>query len=342
MDLLRVFAIFSVMLLHISATQWYITPVNSYNWQIFNILDSYARFGVPVMIMISGMFLLRPDKNISIETIYRKYITRIVTAFIFWSACYAVCVTYFKSAQFDITAVPLFLKTFGNGYYHLWFCYLIIGLYVILPFLRLIVQNKRLTEYFLLLSFLFAIVIPTAKLIPLDFLQKLLSLTDNLLLYFVLGYTFYFVIGYYLHEYPLTKKQSYGVYFGGIIGLVATISLTAMISLNAIQPTEMFYQYLSLNVMLTSVGTLVFFENIIGKIDFSDRFRKLVLLFSECSFGMYLCHVFFIEIFTKIGLTTTVINPVIAIPILAIMVFLGSFCVARVLYHIPIAKKYIM
>lgn len=41
-----------------------------------------------------------------------------------------------------------------KGHYHLWFVYLIIGLYLIVPLLRLWVNdtNKKYVEYFIILS----------------------------------------------------------------------------------------------------------------------------------------------------------------------------------------------
>ena len=42
----------------------------------------------------------------------------------------------------------------------MWFIYMIIGLYMITPFLKRIVADEKLTRYFLILSFIFALLIP--------------------------------------------------------------------------------------------------------------------------------------------------------------------------------------
>ena len=44
-DYLRVFATFAVVVLHVSATNWYITDVNGMEWQAFNFYDSIVRWG---------------------------------------------------------------------------------------------------------------------------------------------------------------------------------------------------------------------------------------------------------------------------------------------------------
>lgn len=341
-DLLRIFSIFCMMLLHTAATQWSNTPVTSYNWQIFNIYDSFVRFCVPVMIMISGMFFLRPEKIIPFKKLFNVYIIRIVTALIFWLACYTLYMTTLKFSSFNISSINFFLSEFISTYYHLWFCFMIIGLYLITPFMKRIVLDKKIMEYFLLLSFSFSIMIPTLKMIPSSFLQQLLNIPDKLLLYFVLGYTFYFVVGFYIHEYPPSKFQCKLIYIIGVFGILATILMTYIISVNAMKASEIFYGYLTLNVMCVSIAIFVFFENYISILRFNGNINSKIVLISECSFCMYLCHYFFIFIFTRIGLTTTTFNPIFSIPIITILIFICSLSLALFLYKIPFARKHIM
>ena len=83
-DSLRVMATFGVILLHTASTQWGETPVSRWNWQMMNLYDSCVRWTVPVFFMLSGMTFLNPEKEITIKSIYKKYILRLVTALIFW------------------------------------------------------------------------------------------------------------------------------------------------------------------------------------------------------------------------------------------------------------------
>ena len=43
-DYIRVFATFAVIILHISAQNWYSTDVNGFDWQVFNFFDSIVRW----------------------------------------------------------------------------------------------------------------------------------------------------------------------------------------------------------------------------------------------------------------------------------------------------------
>ncbi|MEG2929604.1 MAG: acyltransferase family protein, partial [Oscillospiraceae bacterium] len=86
LDLLRIFSIFCMILLHVSASKWYTTSVNSFEWQVLNIYDILVRFCVPVFVMISGAFFLDANREYTIKKLFSKNILRIIVAFIFWSA----------------------------------------------------------------------------------------------------------------------------------------------------------------------------------------------------------------------------------------------------------------
>ena len=69
-DLLRIIATFAVIVLHVSVSKWYESPIREYNWQMFNIYDSLVRWSVPVFVMISGMFFLNPNKEIDFKKVF--------------------------------------------------------------------------------------------------------------------------------------------------------------------------------------------------------------------------------------------------------------------------------
>ena len=124
-DYLRLFAMFAVMVLHVAAQNWYLTPVDTFEWQTFNVFDSLMRWGVPVFVMISGALFL--GKEHQIKKIFKKNILRLVVALFFWSIIYALWQRFVTN---EITSSEDFLIAVVNGHAHLWFIYMIIGLYI--------------------------------------------------------------------------------------------------------------------------------------------------------------------------------------------------------------------
>lgn len=62
-DILRVIACFSIVLLHVSASYWSVVYVHSKEFLIMTIYNSLTRFAVPVFFMLSGLFLVSPQKE---------------------------------------------------------------------------------------------------------------------------------------------------------------------------------------------------------------------------------------------------------------------------------------
>lgn len=88
MDVLRILAALSVILLHVSAIYLEKTSVNSIQWSVANILDSSTRWCVPVFVMLSGAFLLQ--KDISLKYLYKVKISHLFILLVGWNAFYNI------------------------------------------------------------------------------------------------------------------------------------------------------------------------------------------------------------------------------------------------------------
>lgn len=152
-DVLRIVAIFFVVAVHLSAMHWADVDVDSRAWFAFNLYCTTGKWSVPIFVMISGALFL--GREVSISTILKKNVARIATVFLFWSGCYALVYLVFRHAPLSVV-----LSQFITGHYHLWFLYMIVGLYLLIPLLRPIVQNEMLMRYFLLLAFIFTFLLP--------------------------------------------------------------------------------------------------------------------------------------------------------------------------------------
>lgn len=333
-DLLKIVATFSVILLHVAASNWGNVILGSYEWNVINFYDSIVRFGVPIFVMSSGLFMLNTNKTISIKNIFSKYILRILIAFVSWSLLYAV---YTNISQHDIFRMDVFFNSFIFGHYHLWYLYMIIGLYIITPILRSIVLYKRETEYFLFLSFiltsLLPIIIKYFNLVDLDLFLKKFDL------HFTLGYVGYYIIGYYLNEYELKESKRNIIYVLGVLGIISTYILTNIISIKTGKADSTFYSNFSPNVVFVSIAIFVFFKYEISRMHFNENVIKIITVISACTFRIYLVHDFFNMFIAKLGISTLTYNPLVSIPFIAVIVFICSLTVSYIIGKTPLLKR---
>lgn len=347
LDFLRIIATVAVILLHTSASQWYKTPVDSFNWQIFNIFDSIVRWCVPMFLMISGVFFLDISKNITRKDIYNKYIKRIVITLLFWGLLYgfvSLAVSSFVKNKpivfFDI--IKIFAKIIiGPPWYHLWFLYLIIGIYMLTPLFRIFItgSKKEDIEYLLILFFLLGLLLPTINNVLVNLNPKI---AINFSILELTGYAGYFFAGYYFNKYDITKKCKNLVYLLGFLSIILTILITAKWSLSTNKPQSFLYGYLLPTTMFETYAIFLFVKDIFKYVRYSARFEKIILYLSSCSFGIYLIHDFFIQASNLIGITTTTLNPIIMIPLMSILILISSVLAISLLKKIPFLNKYIM
>lgn len=328
LDILRIIATIAVVAIHVSANNWYTTSPASYEWNVLNFYDSIVRWAVPIFVMISGALFLDNDRNIETKKLYTKNILRIITAFLFWSVIYA-------GITVSTNRIEVFIQEIFLGHYHLWFLYMIIGLYMLTPILRKITEDKKTTEYFLIVSIIFTIIIPTIFKHPT--LSQMTKILENIDLNF--GYVTYFVLGYYLSKLELSKKSRIIIYISSILGFLITIFGTAIISNNKMIPTNIYNEYYP-NVLLESIGVFVLIKNI--KFDIKPKQANMIKVLSKYSFGIYLVHDLILTELVKNGLTTLTFNPIISVPCIALIVYIISLIISIILNKIPILNKLIV
>lgn len=331
-DFLRVFGTFAVMFLHIAAQNWDTKDVHSFEWSVMNFYNAIARWSVPAFVMISGALFL--SRDIPIRKIYSKYIFRIFTAFVFWSVMYTVFI------YDDGGDRVKYISHLICGHYHIWFLFMISGLYMIVPFVKKIAESKFLTKYFLEIAFLFAFlpcnIINTLTLFSKDYGGIAWQLFYYFYFNFVAGYTGYFLLGYFVNNTENSRKTEYMIYTAGIIGFAATVLMTLYASRLNGTPTEIFYENISVNILCETVAVFVFFRK-----NFNFPAKNIRTL-SQYSFGAYLVHAGVIYLFEKFGINSLTFSPIISIPVIAVIVFIVSFAISAVLNQMPVLRKYIV
>jgi surface polysaccharide O-acyltransferase-like enzyme len=135
-DLTRAIGAFFVILIHVSGTYTDLfKSLDLFNWTAAIFWNVIPRSGVPLFIAVSGYVLLEKQDN----TIKRIY--KLLQALIFWSLFYLLLALALNSQNNVDFIKELLLKgllgiwSIGN---HLWFLYMLLGLYLSLPISRLL------------------------------------------------------------------------------------------------------------------------------------------------------------------------------------------------------------
>ena len=140
LDYLRVFAMFLVFGVHASESVYSDGTLNflfknETDRLSVSFMSSFSRYGVDLYVMASA-FLLLPLKTDS-KTFFKRRFTRVVIPFVFWLLMYAFLPCLWGAcdvAQLKDYLVQLCVNTIPPAN-HLWFIYMLIGLYMLMPIL---------------------------------------------------------------------------------------------------------------------------------------------------------------------------------------------------------------
>ncbi len=339
LDFLRLIATYAVVISHICASPWYTLDVHSQTWHIFNVYESITRWGVPIFLMISGTLFLSSDKPLSV--IYKKHILRIVTAFLFWSFIYAAL------AFIQGGSKKGFITSFIGGHYHMWYLFMIAGLYMIVPFIKKIIVDKTLTRYFLGMALVFGVILPQLiKVIYLfsshagDFAQ---GVTAKINMFFVCGFTIYYIGGYVLDSMELSHKTYKIICFAGLFGFIMTIVFNIMTAFYTGNVSDIFNDALAFNVLLESLPVFIICRKKFKIRSIGENTKKALELLSGYSFGVYLIHPLLIEVLRDfLHINVLSFNPVFSVPILSAAIMAVSFAISAMLNKIPYLNRYIV
>lgn len=344
LDFLRIAASLAVILIHVAAENFAKVPLGSYSWNVFVISSALSRWAVPVFVMISGYLFLNPDRSVDIRKLFGKNLLRLITALCFWCAAYAT-EQYLRG-----TPVKRAIQLLLSGTTHLWFLYMMIGLYLIVPFLRKITESKKLTEYFLLIGLVFSFVIPRS----LSFIQLIVQndrygiltsankVVTNMHFHFTLGFSVYFVLGYYLAKFEIKPVWRGIAYGAGILSLAAIVLLTNWHSFSVGEASELFFAPLGIFVLIMSIAVFLFGKYVIGRLN-CGRWSGIVKKLSDYSFGCYLVHILVKNFFGHdLHLNTLTFDPLLSELLLFAGVAILSYFISWLFNKIPLVKKYIV
>ena len=338
-DLIRVVACFLVMQTH-AGEIYYIEDNgdlirNEKNiWP--GIFNSLARVCVPLFVMISG-YLLLPMKT-DYSTFLKKRFTRV--SFPFIAFCIFYDIYYYIRGVIDVKTmlinIPKIFINYGSELGHLWFMYMIMGVYLLIPIFSPWIKSAKKEHFY----FYFAIwlISSFSCYIHLAFPQIWGEVywNNNTVVQGFIGDFGYAVLGAFI-KLHLKEKN---LYILGIILYLIGSGFTMFGFLykreeaTTCEEIEVTWKFDSINVVIATFGVFL----LLRKVECKNE--KVVKIFNDIalkSYGMYLIHIFFLQFF-KYVFDAPNQFPLWCIFVIAILTFITSYLVIKALSYIPYSQ----
>lgn len=316
LDVVRLVAMFTVVCCHCT------DPFNFYPGTAPDIEDIKfwgAAYGaalrpcVPLFVMITGALLLPVKGDVSV--FYKKRIPRVFWPFLVWSVFYALfpwllgvlgfsqdtLLMFFpysdeaaRSLSLGVSAeyvsqIPLNFSPIGV---HMWYIYLLIGLYLYLPvFSAWVEKASRRAQRWFLVAWSVTLFVPYYQEFVTGYLWGTCSWNAFGMLYYFAGFNGYLLLGHYLRhtDWSLGKTLAAGVP-AFVIGYAVTFfGFRNMTSMPGVTPEqyELFLTYCSPNVVLMTIPLFMLCKKVSVR---SELVRKALANLTLCGFGVYMVH----------------------------------------------------
>ncbi len=331
MDTLRTTAAMLVVLVHISL--YYVHEARSSklfdaDFWLSNSVYAISRICIPLFVLLSGRFLVgRNEGNLGV--FYRKRFHRIFIPLVFWTVFYVILriiVSYISKGEVDLIPIVKSL-ILGKPYYHLWYLYLLLGLYAIIPMINFLLSNiSSKIQWVLAWGFM-----------GFGFLLELYDLRVKNAPFFLLWFSKY--IGYLIFGYLLRDSKHIPNVLLVLIFIVTSI-LSAIASGYTVIQFNSSYFYYYLSPFLIAGGLLFYklFSQLKIKKNFLSEIAYLTL-------GIYLIHPLFVLLFRKvtilIGLEKIIKNILLEISIQFVFVFAFSLLTSLLIFKTKWLRKVI-
>ncbi|MDF9867420.1 surface polysaccharide O-acyltransferase-like enzyme [Bacilli bacterium PM5-3] len=287
-DLIKAFAIYFVLLNHFGVLAYNIIEDKLY-FDLFLIYRSFLGVAVALFLMVSGYLIA--EKKYDLNKIIKRVIQFIILIFLF-KFIYALS---FANAQFSLKSIIYFFSTTAAKGYRvnsLWYMYALVGIYLLLPFIQKIYQDKKMYLYLCLLVSIYSFII-----VPIELVFKANNGYDmqvfNVMFPFNSHYIFalgYFLVGGLIKKYEFKIKEFPIKTSMLIIIMVLMLIVQSFfsiyitnVSLNTFDP--MYDGYKTITNLITSFCLFILFKYQIKEVN-----NKYIEYISKNSLAIYLLH----------------------------------------------------
>ncbi|MDU5560165.1 acyltransferase [Anaerococcus vaginalis] len=320
---------------------------------ILRLFVNCSMWAVPIFLMVTGVLNLDENKNLTLKKLIKKYIGRILLSIVIFVAIYQIADIIIDKRSLHLNEFLTYLKNLytGNTYSPMWYLYMLIGLYLLMPMYRAFVKVSKENE----IKFIMLVYIIFISIIPAIGTFKFKS---GFYIHELTIYPFYLFMGYSLHKGIIKIDKNKGAILFIVSSILISI-LTYYRWINNNENFEIFWSYSSIIVIVQSIGFFNFVMGIsksqkwqaIEKVSSENKksyknteniFSSILLKIDSLSFGIYLIHIIIIRIFTSIDTIKNLIignSILLTVPVLVITNLFLSCIIVKLIKNFPIFKS---
>ncbi len=345
LDLLRVLACIMVVQIHVGELYyiaWDGRVVHGDGVEWVGWLNSLGRCSIALFVMISGYFLLPMKQGQGVGEFFKRRFTRIAIPFVVWCALYAVFAAVRGTAEWN-SVLPNILGTFvnyGTEIGHLWYIYMLLGLYLLVPVLSpwIATASRKEMNYVLVLWVVSSALCYIHLVFPSVWGECYWNPTP--MLYYFTGFGGFFVLGAYMRRFcPTFTPAMRGVAALLLVGgyLITALVFQVRTDLEFVPDLELSWGQTTINVAMMGVGLFILAKSL--RIE-NKAVQNVICELSEKSFGIYLVHIMIVNLLSDYIGSMLASYPA-KILVITVAVFVGSYVVVKLISYIP-KSKYII
>lgn len=294
-DTIRIVASMGVIVLHVAASGvGQLDALGTPEWWVHNVVDSGVRWVVPVFVMLSGALLVKP-RGESTGLFYRKRLRRIGLPIVFLTLFYLGWQVLYLDYDWPLGLVKQ--VAMGSPYYHIYFLYVVAGLYLLTPMLRTFADSSSEQQYLLFVFYCLTAASGEAL------VRRMLNYRYSAFFKCV-PYIGYYCAGYYLRDFVLSRRAILWV-CGFFLVSVAAVATGLYLSARTIglQRALYWYDYLNPLVIVMSLSVFLALASVLDRdlpnwLANGKRIRRL----ASTTFGVYLIHPMVLDVLNNEGM----------------------------------------
>lgn len=320
LDIVRIYASFLVIVSHLVCCV--VFDLSYSQWNVANVLYVARNACVPLFLSLTGILLLGRDLS--------PY--KILHQVLYYAGIFVLGSTLFyawrNDSLFSLSGLVGSILPGMRDPSYLWYLQELLGIYLLLPVLSKIAQDKRLSSYYLAVWFFFMFFIQNAlTLLPFlksDAGEKIALFLLSFRVKEFITYAGYLIFGHYIYNY-MERKISWKVL---LLLMFAAIAVPALANQFYVAKNGAYissvWEYWSFSALIQTGCYLLFAKEYLSRRVNSNRSAGGLKMISSSTFGIYLIHPYFaVTFYPKVREG----NLWFRVPVLAVLTFALSLLI---------------